>query len=93
MKSNLKKGLYGDGNTLYLNVEASGSKNWIQKVSVKGFKRIELGLGGLSYVTLAQAREKASHNRILAKQGIDPRTQSTISSNVPSFSEAARSTH
>ncbi len=93
VKSNLKKGLYGDGNTLYLNVEASGSKNWIQKVTVKGFKRIELGLGGLSYVTLAQAREKASHNRILAKQGIDPRTQSTITSSVPSFSEAARRTH
>ena len=93
VKSHLSKGLYSDGNTLYLNVEASGSKNWIQKVSVKGFKRIELGLGGLSYVTLAQAREIASRNRILAKQGIDPRTQSTITSNIPSFREAAKCTH
>ena len=51
-------GLYGDGNTLFLKVAPGGSKQWVQRLTING-KRHDIGLGGCSWVTLAQAREAA----------------------------------
>ena len=66
-----KPGKYGDGNGLYLRVTASGSKQWIQRITVRG-KRVDMGLGGFPIVSLAEARQAAFDNRKLARAGGDP---------------------
>ena len=58
-------GLYGDGNMLFLRVAPGGSKQWVQRQTVNGTRR-NIGLGGCSWVTLAEAREAALENRRLA---------------------------
>ena len=45
-------GLYADGNGLHLKVESSGSKRWVQRVTING-KRRNIGLGGYPAVSLA----------------------------------------
>ena len=52
------KGRYGDGEGLYLEVSRTGSKSWILRTTVQG-RRQDIGLGGISWVSLAEAREKA----------------------------------
>ena len=69
---NLKTpGRYPDGATLYLVVWPSGSKSWVQRLTVGG-RRADLGLGGYPAMSLAQARRRAQDNRSLAKSGGDP---------------------
>ena len=64
-------GRYCDGQGLYLQVHPTGSRNWIQRLVVRGHRR-ELGLGGFPLVTLKQARAAAFANRQLARAGGDP---------------------
>ncbi len=71
VRSLSKPGRYADGNGLYLVVEPSGAKRWVLRTIVRG-KRRDMGLGGLSLVTLAEAREKAVSYRKLARDGGDP---------------------
>lgn len=86
-------GRYADGNGLYLVVDPSGAKRWVQRIVVGG-KRCDLGLGGLGVVGLAQARDEAYRFRGLARRGVDVlaerRTQRLT---VPTFEEAARKVH
>ena len=49
-------GRYPDGNTLYLFVQRSGARSWVQRLVVDGRRR-DIGLGSAKYVTLAQARQ------------------------------------
>ena len=84
-------GLYGDGNTLYLRVAPGGSKQWVQRLTIHG-KRHDIGLGGCSWVTLAEAREAAYANRRLARRGGDPRAVKSRPK-VPTFREAAQRTY
>ena len=65
-----KAGRHGDGSGLYLVVDPSGARRWVLRVTVKR-KRRDLGLGGASYVSLQEAREKAQDYRRIAKQGGD----------------------
>jgi len=67
-----KRGLHADGNGLYLSVSKSGSKSW-SYVFYKDKKRVELGLGPIHAVSLAQARDKARDANELRAQGLDPR--------------------
>ena len=61
-------GLYRDGNTLFLRVAPGGSKQWVQRLTVNG-KRRNIGLGGCSWVTLAERRrEKAPTFREAAQR-------------------------
>lgn len=90
---NAKLGRHADGKGLYLLVGPSGSKSWVLRVQVEG-KRRDYGLGSLDLVSLAEAREKASEWRKLAKAGYDPsqeakrqRGQLTV------FEKAARQFH
>ena len=86
-----KPGLYGDGGTLYLNVTARGSKNWIQRVAFKG-RRHDIGLGGWPVVTLEDARDAALDNRRTIRNGGDPiaaKRAAKAKSNMPTFREAA----
>ena len=66
----LAAGIHGDGGGLYLNVEESGSRNWILRTMVCG-KRREIGLGGFPTVGLAQARQDAAELRSKARNGVD----------------------
>ncbi len=63
-----KPGRYGDGGTLFLYVAATGSKSWIQRITIDG-KRHDIGLGGFPLVSLREARDKAFENRRLARSG------------------------
>ncbi len=69
---NLKApGLHADGNGLYLKVDDRGSKRWVFVFQWAG-KRTEMGLGGLSDVGLAEARERRDEARKLVRQGQNP---------------------
>ena len=57
-----KPGRYGDGDGLWLVVSASGARKWVFRFSFGG-KVTEMGLGGASAVTLAQARSLALEAR------------------------------
>ncbi len=81
-------GRHADGNGLYLFVQPSGTRSWIQRLLVRGRRR-ELGLGSVALVPLAEAREKALANRKLARQGGDPLAEKRRSQAVPTFAEAA----
>ena len=79
-------GRYSDGNGLFLHVDPSGARRWVQRIVIRG-KRRDLGLGSYSLVTLAEARKLARDNRKTARSGGDPRTkrQTRI---VPTLDEA-----
>jgi integrase len=67
----------GDGQGLYLQITATGSKSWLFRYRLKGRDR-EMGLGGADPdgrrggVTLAEAREKAAAARRMLREGQDP---------------------
>ena len=65
-------GRHADGNGLYLFVQPSGTRSWVQRLVIRGRRR-ELGLGAATLVPLAKAREQALANRMLARSGGDPR--------------------
>ena len=81
-------GRHCDGNGLYLFVQPSGARSWIQRLVVRGRKR-ELGLGSVALVSLAEAREQALANRKLARSGGDPLAEKRRSQEMPTFAEAA----
>jgi hypothetical protein len=60
-----------DGGGLYLFVAPSGAKSWVLRTVVKG-KRCDLGLGSVTLVSLADAREDARRLRRIARTGGDP---------------------
>ena len=75
-------GNYVDGNGLMLRVRASGSRQWVQRLTIHG-RRVDLGLGSAELVKLADARKVAADNRAIARTGGDPRR-----SRVPTFATA-----
>ena len=85
-----RRGLYGDGGTLYLAVSKWGSKSWVQRVVIDGRRR-DIGLGGWPVVSLAEAREAAFENRKLIRKGGDP-LAAKRRDKLPTFREAARMT-
>jgi len=88
-----RPGRYTDGNGLYLVVDASGARRWVLRTVVKG-KRCDIGLGGFSVVSLADAREEAARLRKIARSGGDPIAQRRQERRiVPTFEAAARAYH
>ena len=77
-------GRHADGNGLFLFVQPSGTRSWIQRLVVRGRRR-ELGLGSVALVPLAEAREKALANRKLARQGGDPLAEKRRTQGIPTF--------
>lgn len=67
-----KPGLHPDGGNLYLSVSAKGAKSW-RVIYNRGGKRVELGIGNLDVVPLADARTKAGEARKLLQDGVDPK--------------------
>jgi integrase len=65
-------GRYGDGNGLYLQVTARGSKSWIFSFKRNKAKRRQMGLGSVEMVTLAEARDLARQCARAIFDGHDP---------------------
>ncbi len=82
-------GRHADGNGLFLYVKPEGTRSWIQRIVIRGRRR-EMGLGSVSLVSLAEARELALANRKLARSGGDPLADKRRIQGVPTFAEAAR---
>ena len=80
-------GRYCDGQGLYLEVQPSGSRSWVQRLAVRGRRR-EIGLGGFPAVSLDEARAQAFANRRLARAGGDPVAERRAAGG-PTFAEAA----
>ncbi|WP_454655138.1 tyrosine-type recombinase/integrase [Bosea beijingensis] len=66
-----KVGRHSDGDGLYLIVDASGAKRWAFLFRWEG-KLKEMGLGGTSAVSLADARNKAGEARRTLDSGANP---------------------
>ena len=66
-----RRGYYGDGGGLFLQVSASGAKSWVFRFKEFGRLR-EMGLGPTHTVSLAEARQKALECRKLRLDGRDP---------------------
>ena len=81
-------GRHCDGQGLYLVVQPTGTRSWVQRIVIRGRKR-ELGLGSTALVPLAEAREQALANRKLARQGGDPLAEKRRSQGMPTFADAA----
>ncbi|AMJ63408.1 tyrosine-type recombinase/integrase [Bosea sp. PAMC 26642] len=64
-------GRHSDGGGLYLVVDPSGAKRWLFMFRM-GSTRKEMGLGSLSAVSLAEAREKAAASRKMVDAGTNP---------------------
>jgi integrase len=83
-------GMYGDGDGLYLRVGPTGAQSWILRTLVHGRRR-EMGLGSLTWMSLAEAREESRKLRTEARSGRDPdllRKREELS-----FEEAAKRHH
>ena len=66
-----RRGYYGDGGGLFLQVSASGAKSWVFRFRYGGRLR-EMGLGPLHTISLAEARQKALACRKERLDGADP---------------------
>src|SRR5690348_5896460 len=66
-----RRGYYGDGGGLFLQVSTGGSKSWVFRYKADGRLR-EMGLGATHTVSLAEAREKALGCRRARVDGRDP---------------------
>ncbi|HEX4078247.1 MAG TPA: integrase arm-type DNA-binding domain-containing protein [Rhizomicrobium sp.] len=85
-------GFYGDGHGLYLKVDPSGAKRWVQRLVVHG-KRRDLGLGAANIVSLADARDTALQNRKTARMGGDPVASRRQLASIMTFKDAAEKVH
>src|SRR5262249_45217844 len=71
LKRARKRGLYGDGGGLYLQVGPSGSRSWVFRYKRDGRARM-MGLGSLAVVDLTEAREQAMAARKALHTGTAP---------------------
>lgn len=81
-------GRYGDGDGLYLFIRQGGSRQWMLRIVVRG-RRCDIGLGSVTTMTLAEAREAAHAMRKAAKQGGDPIQERRKGNSTPTYREAA----
>jgi len=66
-----RRGYYGDGGGLFLQVSPGGAKSWVFRFKEAGKLR-EMGLGPTHTVSLAEARQKALECRKVRLDGRDP---------------------
>lgn len=69
-----KRGRYGDGGGLWLQVSAYGTKAWLFRYMINGRAR-QMGLGSVETFSLKEARERARLARQMVADGIDPITE------------------
>ena len=63
IKAKKAKGYYADGDGLYLQVTATGTRSWVFRFKPGGKPARDMGLGGYPTVSLAEARQKAKEAR------------------------------
>lgn len=85
-------GFYADGNGLYLKVDKSGARRWVQRLRIRGARK-DIAIGPVALVTLADAREIAVGNRKVARAGGDPIQEAKRIADIPTFEEAAHKVH
>jgi len=85
-------GHHVDGDGLALVIGRRGGKSWVLRTMIQG-KRRDVGLGGVSWISLAEAREKAREARKIAREGGDPIAARKALVACPTFSEAALKVH
>ena len=85
-------GKYYDGNGLFLRIYPAGSRNWVQRVTIRG-KRKELGLGNANLISLADIRETAIDNLRSIKNGNDPTLKKNNPEKYPNFEEASHTVY
>lgn len=64
-------GKYADGGGLWLHKREDGGGQWVLRVTVHGRRR-EMGLGGVTEVSLKEARDAADRWRAIARDNKDP---------------------
>jgi len=64
-------GFHTDGAGLYLKVTPSGNRTWVYRYQIDGRRR-DMGLGRVSDVGLAEARDRHAEARKMVLAGIDP---------------------
>lgn len=84
----LSPGRHADGGNLYLFVDKSGARRWTFLYEFHRRQR-EIGLGSLTRVSLARAREKAIAHRAMLADGIDPLAAREHVAQIPTFAAAA----
>jgi integrase len=89
IRSLSEPGRYGDGNGLYLTIAKDGTKRWALIYQMAGRRR-EMGLGNLSAVSLAEAREATRDAHKLIKDGVDPIDARQRPAGIPTFAEAGK---
>src|SRR5262249_51355193 len=67
-----ENGRHADGGGLYLSISPNGGRRWVFLYRWRG-KPTEVGLGSARDVTLARARELATHARAKLAEGINPK--------------------
>ena len=80
-------GKYYDLHGLFLRIEPTGSRRWVQRLSINSRQR-EIGLGSADIVSLAEARDQALLNKKLARAGGDPLAVKRERISIPNFNEA-----
>lgn len=88
LKTLRRPGRYRADPTLFLFIKDTGTRSWVQRLTVDGVRR-DIGLGGYPTVGLAEAREQAAENRRLARKGGNPLTEVR---RCPTFRRAAERT-
>ncbi len=69
----LPTGIHCFDPTLYLRVQPTGARSWIQRITItRGGKPVDRGLGGWPVVTLEDARLQALSNRRAVRAGRNP---------------------
>src|SRR3954451_10719361 len=82
-----EQGRHADGGGLYLSISPNGGRRWVFLYRWHG-KPTGMGFGSARDVTLARARERASHARAKLAEAINPKDARGPSQR-PTFGECA----
>ena len=82
-------GRYRDGDCLFLNVTASGTRSWVVRLKIRHGPRRDLGIGPYPLLGLKEARLRAWELRKQVFHGVDPLGERKKSA-MPTFQHVAR---
>ena len=92
IRKQTKPGIFRCDTTLYIRIFPGGSRSFVQKLTLRSGRRIEIGLGGFPLRSLVEAKEIAFQNRRVARDGGNPlalKRAATEKTNMPTFRQCA----
>ena len=92
IRKQTKPGIFRCDTTLYIRIFPGGSRSFVQKLTLRSGRRIEIGLGGWPLRSLEEARQIAFENRRVVRDGGNPladKRAATEKTNMPTFRECA----